>query len=294
MAENEEKRAGKPLKIADSRYRKVVAYLLSFVLSLFLLLATVCAVAFMNALSERHIINTLGDEYYEGVLNTVVAAAEDITMPTGIDISVVKGVFELENVKRDVNGYISAAFSGKEYVPDNEDADNRLYINVSEFLDSHDVTLVADKKETIRAYIEEVNSEYAQYTKLPGLGIVSKYRAKYLKIALIAFIVLAGASVIIGAVIIKMYRHPHRGMRFIAYALGGTALMSLVAPLVLLISGKYKGLNLTPEHFYRFAIRYIDSVLYSFIAAAAIWLALTAGCVTAIHFMRKKLLDKSK
>lgn len=291
---DKEKKAGKPLKIADSKYRKVIAYLLSFILSLLLLLSTLCLVAYFRVMSERHIINTLGDEYYEGVLKTAVASAEDITMPTGIDVSVIDGVFDIDGVKRDVNGYISAAFAGETYTPDTEASDNRLYKNVSEFLDSHDVTLVNEKKETIDAYIKEINAEYALHTKLPGLGIISKYRTKYLKIVTIAFFVLLGLSVIITAIIIKMYRHPHRGMRFIAYATGGTALMALAAPLYLLIGGRYKGLNLSPEHFYNFAIRLITRLLVSCVIAAVIWLLITAALAFAIQMMRKKLIKDSK
>ncbi|MBP5155438.1 MAG: hypothetical protein J6252_02520 [Clostridia bacterium] len=291
---DKEKKAGKPLKIADSKYRKVIAYLLSFILSLLLLLSTLCLVAYFRVMSERHIINTLGDEYYEGVLKTAVASAEDITMPTGIDVSVIDGVFDIDGVKRDVNGYISAAFAGETYTPDTEASDNRLYKNVSEFLDSHDVTLVNEKKETIDAYIKEINAEYALHTKLPGLGIISKYRTKYLKIVTIAFFVLLGLSVIITAIIIKMYRHPHRGMRFIAYATGGTALMALAAPLYLLIGGRYKGLNLSPEHFYNFAIRLITRLLVSCVIAAVIWLLITAALAFAIQMMRKRLIKDSK
>lgn len=291
---DKEKKAGKPLKIADSKYRKVIAYLLSFILSLLLLLSTLCLVAYFRVMSERHIINTLGDEYYEGVLKTAVASAEDITMPTGIDVSVIDGVFDIDGVKRDVNGYISAAFAGETYTPDTEASDNRLYKNVSEFLDSHDVTLVNEKKETIDAYIKEINAEYALHTKLPGLGIISKYRTKYLKIVTIAFFVLLGLSVIITAIIIRMYRHPHRGMRFIAYATGGTALMALAAPLYLLIGGRYKGLNLSPEHFYNFAIRLITRLLVSCVIAAVIWLLITAALAFAIQMMRKKLIKDSK
>lgn len=291
---DKEKKAGKPLKIADSKYRKVIAYLLSFILSLLMLLSTLCLVAYFRVMSERHIINTLGDEYYEGVLKTAVASAEDITMPTGIDVSVIDGVFDIDGVKRDVNGYISAAFAGETYTPDTEASDNRLYKNVSEFLDSHDVTLVNEKKETIDAYIKEINAEYALHTKLPGLGIISKYRTKYLKIVTIAFFVLLGLSVIITAIIIKMYRHPHRGMRFIAYATGGTALMALAAPLYLLIGGRYKGLNLSPEHFYNFAIRLITRLLVSCVIAAVIWLLITAALAFAIQMMRKRLIKDSK
>jgi|GEM_PF-3528274 len=291
---DKEKKAGKPLKIADSKYRKVIAYLLSFILSLLLLLTTLCLVAYFRVMSERHILSTLGDEYYEGVLKTAVASAEDITMPTGIDVSVINGVFDIESVRRDVNGYISAAFAGRNYKPDTEAADNRLYKNVSEFLDSHDITLVNEKKETIEAYIKEINAEYEMHTRLPGLGIITQYRTKYLKIITIAFFVLLGLSVIIAAIIIKMYHHPHRGMRFIAYASGGTALMSLAAPLYLLIGGRYKGLNLSPEHFYNFAIRFINRALVSCVIAAVIWLIITAALAFAIHMMRKKLINNSK
>ena len=290
MAETEIK-AAKPRRIADSGYRSVVSYVISFILSVFLLLATVCAVAYLCVFSESHLISLLGNGYYEGVLKNVVTSAEDITMPTGIDISVVDGVFDTETVKRDVDGYIKAAFRGEEYVPDTADSDARLYRNVSEFLDSHDVTLVEDKKDTINAYINEVNAVYAKYTRLPGLGMISEYRVKYVKPVGIAFIALAVLSAVLAAVIIKMYHHPHRGMRFIAYAFGGTALMSFAAPLALLVSGRYEGIQLSPEHFYRFAVDYISDALTGCIIAAAVWLVLTIACVAAIYFMRQKLLQ---
>ncbi|MBR5746405.1 MAG: hypothetical protein IKX92_04005, partial [Clostridia bacterium] len=147
---------------------------------------------------------------------------------------------------------------------------------------------------TINAYIAEVNKEYAQYTRMPGLGIISEYRAKYLKIITIAFVIAAGLSVILGVIIVKMYHHPHRGMRFLAYAFGGTACMSFAAPFVMLVSGKYKGLNFSPQHFYNFAVGYISDALKSCLFAALFWLAATVAIAFAIKFIRKKLINESK
>lgn len=293
MAEQDGKKELLASKLSESKYRKTVSYVLSFILSLLLVLFTLCIVAQVSLFSESTFIGLLGNDYYQGVYDQIVSAAEDTTIPTGIDISVIDGVFTLEEVKKDVNGYISAAFNGEDYTPDTEASDNRLYINVSEFLDNHDVTLLTDKKETINDYIAEVNAEYAEYARMPGLSLILRLRTKYQKIITISGVILLALSVIIGAIIIKLYRHPHRGMRYLAYASGGAALMSLCVPLWLLISRAYKGLNLSPQYFYDFILSYITNALVICIVAAAIWLLITVGIALAIHFIRVRLIKKN-
>jgi hypothetical protein len=109
--------------------------------------------------------------------------------------------------------------------------------------------------------------------------------------ALIALLIL---SVILGAVCVKLHHYPHRGMRYVAYAVGGTALMSLIFPTILMASGKYKNLMFEPERFYKLAINYIKGFLMQFVWAAAIWLFVMALLILIVYLLRTEKIKSEK
>lgn len=278
-------------KAARNRYRKIISYTFSFILSLFLLLGTVCVVALTCLFSEGFFFSVINDDYYAAVLSDVITEAEDYTIPAEFDVSVLDGVFTVADVKHDVNGHVTAAFRGYSYTPDMETENNKLYANVAAYIAESGVKVEGDADTVIAAYIVEIDKIYLERVRLPGINLIKVAREKIKGVVTFALIVLFALSLILIVVLLKLYRYPHKGLRYVSYAAGGCTLMSFVLPFILYLSKVYAHVQVSPEYFYHFVTNYLRQILFSFMQAALIWLVLNIVCIVFIYLSKNGMLN---
>lgn len=284
-------------QISRNRYRKIVSYTFSFILSLFMLLATICFVSLTSLFSESFFNNVITNDYYESVLSEIITEAEDYTIPAEFDIAVLDGVFTLSDVKRDVNGHVTAAFRGYNYTPDMQTENDKLYANVSAYISESGVPMGEEEDENtvIAAYVQEIDSIYLDKVRIPGINLIKVAREKVKNIVTFALIVLFASSLALFVVLMRLYRYPHKGLRYIAYAAGGCTLMSFVLPFILYLSKVYAHVQVSPEYFYHFVTNYLKQILFSFMQASFIWLVLTIACAVLIYLLKNDIIgNKSK
>ena len=274
--------------ISNHKLRKILSFVLAFLLSLSLLGITVLGSVKNGLFSTRTILKLMDEEYCAAVRQKTEEALSDYTIPTGIDTWVVDDVVTVSDVTTDVKGYIYAAFSGSEYTPNTTLMDERIKENVVKFFDENSAELDHDTDEIIDKFIAELDAVYTRSIQLRIISAVVRANKVFSKFYMPALIALLILSVILGAVCVKLHHYPHRGMRYVAYAAGAAALMSAIFPTILLVSGRYKHLRFEPEHFYKLAINYIRGFLMQFIWAAAIWLFVMALLIVIVYLLRKE------
>lgn len=301
-----------PRSVSAADYRKAVSFVFSFFLSLVLLLGTFCFVVWTGLFSESHFFRVLGNGYYNAVLNDLVTAAEDYTLPAEYDLSVLDGVFTREQVERDVNGYISAAFEGREYVPDNRAAYSRLHDNVARFIEKSGMEVQASEEDTrpdmdgdvsaasddpveimIASYIDEIDKIYNGKVRMPGLDLIITIQGKVKRVLIAAMLVVAAFTVFLGFLLIRLHREPYEGLRYVAYASGGVGLMSFIVPFAMYRSEFYYGIHVSPEYFYNFVTSYVQNILMCFLQAALFWGVFTVTLILAVEILPDKALCQS-
>lgn len=277
---------------ARERTRTVISYLFSFILSMFLLLMTVCLASLNILFSEGFFCRVIGDEYYQSVLSEIVTQAEDYTLPVGFDVSVLDGVFTIDDVRHDVNGHITAAYRGYQYTPDMETENNRLYANISASLEEDHVDMEGDVKDIIDAYVKDIDGIYLGEVPMPGIALIKAAREKVKGIVSTAAIVLFVLSLALSVVLVKLYKYPHHGLQYVTYAAGGCTLMSFGVPFYLWMTRVYARVFVTPEYFYVFVSEYLKQVLESFMRISLLWLLITVACGVYIYLSRNGWFEK--
>lgn len=281
-------------EISRRRYRKIISYTFSFILSLFMLMATVCLVALTSLFSESFFYSIINSTYYESVLADVVTEAQDYTIPAEFDIAVLDDVFTVTDVKRDVNGHVTAAFRGYNYSPDLQTENEKLYANVSNYIAESGVHMEDDEDTVIAAYVQEIDKIYLERVKIPGINLIKVAREKVKGAVTFALILLFALSIALIVVLIRLYRHPHQGLRYITYAAGGCTLMSFVLPFGLYLSKVYTRVQVSPEYFYHFVTGYLKQILFSFMQASLIWLVVTITCVVLVYMLKNGMIGNKK
>ena len=282
-----------PAKSDPSRekYRMVISYLFSFILALFLTLFSVCLTAMNCLFSEGFFCSVMREDYYQAVLNEIVTEAEDYTIPVGLDMSVLEGVFTINDVRRDINGNITAAFRGYEYQPDLKEANVRLYANAAADIAEHNVAVEGSVEDVINTYVGEIDEFYLDKVTVPGMTLIEYARRNVKSGVTAVLIVLFVLSFVLILTLIRLYHYPHQGLRFVAYAAGGCALMMFAVPFKLYLDKVYAHILVSPEYFYVFVSNYVRQILLSLMKASLLWFILTIGCVILIYLSKHGYLE---
>ena len=274
------------LIISNHKLRKIISFVLAFLLSLSLLGVTALGCVKNGLFSTKTILKLMDEEYCSAVRKETEDALSDYTIPTGIDTWVVEGVVTVSDVTTDVKGYIYAAFAGNEYKPNTTLMDERIKENVVKFFDENFTELDDETDDIIDAFIAELDAVYTASIELRIINAVVKANEIFTKFYMPSLIALLILSLILGILCVRIHHYAHRGMRYVAYAVGGTALIilssmfrvytassssinvSIISSVSSSSSAEFSSKNLTTFAFMRSSISVVFGV-YSFPAKAA-------------------------
>ena len=269
-----------------------ISFILAFLMSLSLLGVTVLGVVKNGLLSQQTIIDMMKGGYYEAIREKAEEAFSDYTIPTGIDPSVVEDTVAIDDVSTDINGYIYASFSGRDYEPNYTKMNERIKANVVKFFEDNSAEITDDKDEIIDRYIQELDSIYLSNIEMKFIKPVVSANNLFSRFYLPVLLALSVLSLALGLTCVRLHHYAHRGLRYVVYGVFATALMSLIAPLALIISGFYKRLLLDPEYFYNLVVSYVHGFLMRFVYASLIWFGVGAVLILMIVNMKQNKIKE--
>ncbi len=271
-----------------SKTSKLSNTILSFFLALFLFIDLVLIVAGVTLFSQRGFLSVFDNAYYEYMLKYVNEQTLYYTLPTGYDEAVLDGVFTLAEVKADADGFVTAAFKGATYKPDESSERDRIMQNVSALYARDGVEFNDEAQASATAYADELMAIYNKAIELPGASAIGKLSRKLRIIDLATAVVFAIMSIGLAVTLVAPRHFKHRGLRYVAYGTGGAALLAFVGPAALLVSGFYKGLNVTPQYFYHFCMLLIERLIHLCLLGAGVCLIVTIIIAINVARMRRQ------
>ena len=274
----------------QSTSRDVISAIFAFFLSLTLMFIMVLTALRVGVMTSAGFNALLGEEYYDYALEYVETQAKYYTMPTGIDPTVLNNVFSRDELKESVQGSIAGAFDGSGYAINSTAMCSRLETNVRNAFANEGVNTSEGgaAEEIVKSYVKDIDDLYKSVVKMPGLDVIAQIRNTFLRYYLIGVIVLCVLALVFTVLIMRLHHHPHRALRFVAYAAGGAALLGFVVPCIVYVSGFYKGLSLTPQYFYHFGVSLVSHTLRSCMISSVFPLVLMVVLIVIIGRLRKR------
>lgn len=280
----------------QSRARDAVSLVFAFFLSIALVGMMLLTVLRVGLLTKDGFMSVLDDQYCEYLLTFIEEQSEYYTLPTGIDPVVLEDVFEFQEVRQNVDNYVSSVFGGYTFKPDVARPRERLEANVRNAFVSDGV--VVDKSEeadeVASAYVDEVIAFYADTVQPAGLDSAVKVANLYSKYYLYAMLGCSAFALVMVVLLVRLHHFVHRSLRYMAYAFGGAALMGFVVPAVLFVLGTYKGLNLSPQYFYHFGVTLIERVFMLCMLGSLVLVAAMAVMALVVARLRKGAMQKKR
>lgn len=267
--------------------RSIISFILAFLLSLSLTALTLLLVMEWSGFSRSSFYkNMSANNYYGYVKVDINNEAESTTIPIGLPADVLKNVFTSFKISQDVNGYIDAVFSGKEYTADTTEITKNLNNNIQNYFKKQGIKLTQEQENNIQPYTASIEKIYLDTVKMPLLSAFVKARTFYQKIFPIGVTACIIFTLICLFLIIRLHQWLHRALRYITYSTIAAGLMTGILPLLILNSGFYKKVNLSPQYFYNFYTDYVTSIFTSYLYFSVFWLVLSAILFAIINIIK--------
>jgi hypothetical protein len=273
------------------RFRKLLSILLSFLLSIvFVGLAGLITLSY-SSFNEKAVQDILlSSDYYHNVSLEIESDSNMLTLPTGLPLEVVKGVFSEDEVRQDVDSYMEAAVLGEAYQPELEEFQNRLRHNIGIYLAGEEIVPDQQQSADIDEYIETISKEYAEAIKLPLLEYWIQLIQEYQIIHFLGVIICVSIILLLLILLYKLNPWFHR---FLYYVYNGTmaaGLMLAILPILTLSHGLSAGIQVMPASFNHFAIEYMTRCLRTLLGISILFIVLSFAILLSERIIKSNLI----
>lgn len=258
--------------------RNIISCILSFVLSVCVLLMTTAAIVQFGVLGENMMytsINTSG--YHAVVYHELMENIKSITIPTGFPESIYEGVITESDIYNDINGSLMARSRNIRYTTKSLVIKQKLEENIDKYFSEIEYTASSEETEAIDNYIEIIAELYDKCLDVPLSDYIMKSEGTLQKLLIAVLAAMIFSMSVIIYIIFKLYRNVYGLLRYLSYASTGSAIMLMLLPAWVILNKWHYRLNLSPESFYILFTKYIDSILKMFLAFGVMWLILGAA-----------------
>ena len=255
---------------------RIVALILSFILSVFLLITSATFIVNGFILSRDAVIGSLREaNFHEGAYDELRDTLEDRLIPTGLPNTILDGAITPDGMYADLNDYVTSMFANE--LPNLERVSIEEILNDN--IDYHLLEIGLSREEieygVINEIVNEVIDNYNDYVSSPFISYmarVSNLFQGHLRILIITGLVGTLITALIAFFVSR--RSSHLAFRIFGFSFGTAALMLIVAPLALRIWGGYHRLGIGQEFDYNFVVAHIERTIFVFLLAGAIFIVL--------------------
>lgn len=198
--------------------KRILSYILSMILAVFIIATVVMAVANFTILNNKCVKKkVVSTNYYVETQNIIINACKNYVMQSGFDESIMDGVINTSDVEHDVNGLLDYIYEGREYEIRASVVKSNLDNNIKKYIEQNNYEVNEENQKSIDEFeksIEDIyvrNIEYsADEVKQIGNGV-----QKIKKILPIAMVICLAISIVIGFIDYKVSK-PSIGVGMLA------------------------------------------------------------------------------
>jgi len=252
---------------------RIASLILSFSLSMFLLIASAALVINGFILSRDSVIGSLREaNFHEGAYEQLRSNLGDRLLPTGLPESILNGAFTPDDMYDDLNAYLVSMFDNDLPNIERDLIAQRLNYNIDDHLDDIGLTRLDIEDGVITDLISEIIDNYNNYISSPLLAYIA--RTSNMFAGHLRLLMIAGLAGILITMAIIYFASRQLKYRYFAFSFGTAALMIMAGPLALRIWGPHHRLGIAPEFVYDFLVAHIERTISSFLLIGVLFIVL--------------------
>lgn len=267
--------------------RTIVSYVLAFVLMLSLMCVSLLVFGKYSMLSERAVMHSCDRiEYYDDICDEMSTEAYYMGIPYGIEKKCLKNVFTSKQIRADMSVVVEAKINEEKLFIKTDHIREKITENVIK----QNGELTEAQKQSLEAYIIEVEKMYQKKMVIPGIDYIAKAINISTKVALVCVPLAVLIAIVCAFWLISMRRLAYRGLRFVVYGILGAGITLVTVFAAMISNGFIYRFNISNAYMRKFFTYYIGhEMLMQVFSGIGM---LLAGAILIYVVMRQKFRRK--
>lgn len=231
--------------LSNEKVKKILYGILAFVLGLCITLGSICAILRFTVLNKGFLSDTLNNSnYYTDLCDEITDDLINLGDASGLDKSFFEGFIDEVFVREDVQDYINKFYSGEKLKVNPRHFNESLRAALDTYIQSKHMSSKDYSQSNVNYFINEATKIYTKNIELKYFDAIQNIMAKYSQRLTVALVVCCIIAVAACLVFIFTNQWKHKSIRYIAYSVGASALLTLIIPLSVYISGALNKLTI--------------------------------------------------
>ena len=215
--------------------KKVISYILSFILVLMLLSLCFLAILKSTILDEKYMTSKLEEaNYYERMNGEIVEQFKNYTIQSGLSDEVLENLFTEDKLKQDINNVINSIYTGEELEISTSEIRENLKENILAEVEKEGKT-VDFEDEAMEEYLKAIELAYESQVSYSTntINSIGSTFEKVISLAQTAQIIVIVVTIVIAVLIIILNIKQIFGLNYLAISSMASGLFILLAKLLL-------------------------------------------------------------
>ncbi len=141
--------------------KKITSYIISFLLIILIIMSIILGITENTVLNREYVEDMLEKiGYYEKLEKTIMDGFENYIMQSGMDTSVFEGVYDSEQIKKDMSNILDVIYNNDELDIDTETMKEKLDENIKEYAEDNNILITSSVKSQIQTFEETIIDTY--------------------------------------------------------------------------------------------------------------------------------------
>lgn len=253
--------------------KKLISYMLVFILIILLTSSILCTIMTSTILNEKFTLKILDkNEYYSKIYNEIMQNFKNNTIQSGLEDSVLNGIISEEQVKKDVTELINSIYENKQIKIDTESVKTKLQQNINAVIAENNKKVSKDEQEEIDAYVNTIANIYKEgilYADeyIPEIqNIVAKLKGIMEKGKPILYIV----TIIVAIIILALNRK--ESIKYFSITATSTGLLLIITKIMEVITMKTQNILILNQAFSKIVVNIIEEIMTKFLVFGIVFL----------------------
>ena len=264
-----------------------VVFSLLLTLLIFVLLLNI-GIGF-GVFNNNAVIRTLNKtSYYEKIYSDIHMKVQELLKSADMPAELFDDVINKRRVHVALNNYVNNTLLGEVAFLGTDKLVSELNDCIENYYDTLKTEHIDEIKTIARELIYNIELVYNNSIQNPTIYIILDIREQFTKVLIYLYPILIILIAVIGFCLIKLYRHKHRALRYINYAMLAASLLLIIFSTGYLVKGNYEWLNGLPDYYCDFFSSYSRFSIQASLYTGFMALILSAALISLTTYVKKR------
>ncbi len=274
----------------NKTFISVLYLILAFSLGFCIFACSVFSTLRFTLFNSGFLSDTLNQtDYYTDLCDEITDSLMDIGDASGLDKSFFEDFVDEVLVRKDVQSYVDAFYSGSKLEVDSSNFEDALRTALEQYEDENGLDESDFSEENVDYFVEEASKIYVQNVEINYFPMIQKTVMKYTSKLNVYITVTAIITLAILLILIFTNKWKHIAVRYIYYGTASAGLFMLIIPTAVFLSGVINKITILTRSLNDMYTACIQSVFMVILIVAVVLIVISAMLWILHNILRKRV-----